>query len=138
MTQQWHGQPCPICGLGLLQSGTKLVHQSYKGVQYSSETRGAFCNHCEDGFPEYDPNEETQWMAFRKEVDAQHATELARIRKKLGLTQSQAAQIAGGGKNAFSRYERGQAKPVSAVIYLFRLLDKHPELLGELRQGSKA
>jgi hypothetical protein len=32
--------------------------------------------------------------------------ELARIRKKLGLTQKEAAMIAGGGHNAFSRYER--------------------------------
>ena len=45
----------------------------------------------------------------------------------------QAAQLAGGGKNAFSRYERGQAKPVAAVMNLFRLLDRHPELLDELK-----
>lgn len=34
------------------------------------------------------------------------------------------------GVNAFSRYENGKAKPVPAVISLFRLLDKHPELIG--------
>ncbi|MDP2367495.1 type II toxin-antitoxin system MqsA family antitoxin [Rhodoferax sp.] len=44
----------------------------------------------------------------------------------------ESAQIAGGGKNAFSRYERGQARPMAAVVNLFRLLDRHPELLGEL------
>lgn len=43
-----------------------------------------------------------------------------------------AAALAGGGKNAFSRYEKGKAKPVAAVIILFRLLDHHPELLEEL------
>lgn len=43
------------------------------------------------------------------------------------------AAITGGGPNAFSRYERGKARPVAAVINLFRLLDKHPELLAELR-----
>lgn len=45
----------------------------------------------------------------------------------------QAAQLAGGGKNAFSRYERGQAKPMAAVINLFRLLDSHLEWLDELK-----
>lgn len=70
--------------------------------------------------------------ALRKKVDAQEATDLARIRKKLGLTQKEAAAIAGGGPNAFSRYEHGKAKPVPAVIKLFRLLDKHPELIKEL------
>ncbi len=72
------------------------------------------------------------WLAFRDKVDADDAAELARIRKKLKLTQLEAARLAGGGKNAFSRYERGQAKPVAAVLNLFRLLDKHPDLIKEL------
>lgn len=67
------------------------------------------------------------------ERDALQREELARIRKRLKLTQAQAAAIAGGGPNAFSRYERGKARPVAAVVNLFRLLDKHPELLVELR-----
>lgn len=58
--------------------------------------------------------------------------ELRRIRRKLGLTQQQAARLTGGGHNAFSRYERGQATPLPAVTNLFRLLDRHPELLREL------
>ena len=70
------------------------------------------------------------------ERDAQQREELARIRKRLKLTQAQAAAIAGGGPNAFSRYERGKARPVAAVVNLFRLLDKHPELLAELRSAG--
>ena len=58
---------------------------------------------------------------------------LARVRKKLGLTQVQAAQLTGGGHNAFSRYERGEARPLPAVVNLFKLLDKHPDLLAELK-----
>ena len=70
------------------------------------------------------------------ERDARQREELARIRKCLKLTQAQAAAIAGGGPNAFSRYERGKARPVAAVVNLFRLLDKHPELLAELRSAG--
>jgi HTH-type transcriptional regulator/antitoxin MqsA len=70
------------------------------------------------------------------ERDAQQREELARIRKRLKLTQAQAAAIAGGGPNAFSRYERGKARPVAAVVNLFRLLDKHPELLAELQSAG--
>ena len=69
---------------------------------------------------------------LRSKVDAAEAEELARIRKKLGLSQRKAAELTGGGVNAFSRYENGKAKPVPAVINLFRLLDKHPELIEEL------
>jgi HTH-type transcriptional regulator/antitoxin MqsA len=58
--------------------------------------------------------------------------EIHRIRRKLGLTQVAAARLTGGGPNAFSRYERGEAIPLPAVVNLFRLLDKHPELLKDL------
>jgi HTH-type transcriptional regulator/antitoxin MqsA len=58
--------------------------------------------------------------------------EIRRIRRKLGLSQVDAARLTGGGHNAFSRYERGEAAPLPAVINLLRLLDKHPELLKEL------
>ena len=69
-------------------------------------------------------------------MDAEEAAELARIRKKLKLTQHEAAQLTGGGHNAFSRSERGETKPVQAVLNLFRLLDIHPELLKELKNKS--
>ncbi|MFO7880749.1 MAG: type II toxin-antitoxin system MqsA family antitoxin [Bacteroidales bacterium] len=72
-----------------------------------------------------------------KEVDTKEATDLARIRKKLKLTQQQAALLTGGGPNAFSRYERGKAKPLQSVTNLFKLLDNHPELLDEIQVGGR-
>jgi HTH-type transcriptional regulator/antitoxin MqsA len=60
------------------------------------------------------------------------AVALKMQRKKLKLTQAQASQLTGGGHNAFSRYETGAATPVAAVINLFSLLEKHPEMLKEL------
>ncbi|MEO3102131.1 type II toxin-antitoxin system antitoxin MqsA, partial [Escherichia coli] len=35
--------------------------------------------------------------------------------------------------NAFSRYEKGNAQPHPSTIKLLRVLDKHPELLNEIR-----
>ena len=63
---------------------------------------------------------------------AKQSKEIRRIRRKLGLSQVGAARLTGGGHNAFSRYERGEAAPLPAVVNLFRLLDKHPELLKEI------
>lgn len=63
---------------------------------------------------------------------ARQSKEIRRIRRKLGLSQVAAARLTGGGHNAFSRYERGEATPLPAVINLSRLLDKHPELLKDL------
>ena len=135
MASKWNGRPCHLCGAGTLHDGVKTITQEYNGHSFSSETHGAFCDHCADGVVEFDAAEEAAWLAFRDRVDATEAAELARIRKKLKLTQMEAAQLAGGGKNAFSRYERGQAKPVAAVVNLFRLLDRHPELLDDLKTG---
>jgi HTH-type transcriptional regulator/antitoxin MqsA len=58
---------------------------------------------------------------------------LIRVRRKLKLTQHQAAQLTGGGHNAFGRYERGEVQPTPAVVNLFKLLDKHPGLLKEIQ-----
>jgi len=133
MMSKWYGKQCPVCSEGVLRKGKKNEELEYRGRIYRYTVNGAFCDHCNDGFPEHNPKEEAAWQTFRDQVDAEDVAELARIRKRLKLTQQQAARLAGGGKNAFSRYERGQAKPVAAVINLFRLLDRHPDLLRELR-----
>ncbi|MEQ1879923.1 MAG: type II toxin-antitoxin system MqsA family antitoxin [Burkholderiales bacterium] len=38
----------------------------------------------------------------------------------------------GGGANAFSRYESGKTKPPLALVKLFKVLDKHPDLFKEV------
>ncbi len=132
MTTKWNGKQCPVCFEGTLHDGKQRQRVEYRGHFYEYEAKGAFCNRCPDGILTHDAQEEAAWRAFRDQVDANEIAELARIRKKLKLTQQEAAKLAGGGKNAFSRYERGQAKPVAAVVNLFRLLDRHPDLLREL------
>lgn len=71
--------------------------------------------------------------ALRVEADAKTAAALRATRKKLGLRQTEAGLLFGGGRTAFSQYERCKAKPPQSTILLFKLLDKHPELLRELR-----
>jgi HTH-type transcriptional regulator/antitoxin MqsA len=61
---------------------------------------------------------------------------VSRVRKKLRLDQREAAEIFGGGINAFSRYENGKTKPPLALVHLLKLLDKHPELLQELKADA--
>ena len=55
------------------------------------------------------------------------------MRRKLDLDQRQAAELFGGGVNAFSRYENGKAKPPLALVKLLKVLDRHPDLLNEVR-----
>jgi HTH-type transcriptional regulator/antitoxin MqsA len=54
--------------------------------------------------------------------------EIQHIRKDvLKLTQEEASRIFGGGRNGFSRYERGETKPLTAVSNLLKILERHPE-----------
>ena len=47
----------------------------------------------------------------------------------------EAAELFGGGVNAFSRYENGKTKPPLALVKLLKVLDRHPELLNEVRSA---
>lgn len=53
--------------------------------------------------------------------------------QKTTIMQREAAELFGGGVNAFSRYENGKTKPPLALVKLFKLLDRHPKLLDEVR-----
>jgi len=55
------------------------------------------------------------------------------VRKKLALDQPKAIEIFGGGVNAFSRYEKGKTKPPLAMVKLLKVLDRHPDLLSEIK-----
>ena len=140
MSEQWNGKTCPTCFQGTLEQRVKRTQFEYRGHIFEYDQEGAWCGTCGEGIVtgKEAAASDTMLDDFIVSVDKEEAAELVRIRKKLGLSQKEAAKIAGGGHNAFSRYERGEAKPLAAVVNLFRLLDRHPELLNELKQQAAA
>ena len=74
---------------------------------------------------------------FSKQVNAAIVDPefITKVRKKLALDQRGAAELFGGGVNAFSRYESGKTKPPLALVILLKILDRHPDLLSEVRTG---
>ncbi len=129
---------CLNCEKGEMERAVKDVPYEYRGHRtVVPAVSGWHCPNCLE--VEFDAGEGARFAEviekFASTIDAQEAAELGRIRRKLKLTQMEAARITGGGPNAFSRYEHGKAKPLPAVTNLFKLLDKHPELLEELRKG---
>jgi HTH-type transcriptional regulator/antitoxin MqsA len=74
-------------------------------------------------------------LEFNRQVNASIVDPefISRVRKRLALDQREAAEIFGGGVNAFSRYENGKTKPPLALVKLLRVLDRHPDLLEEIR-----
>jgi HTH-type transcriptional regulator / antitoxin MqsA len=127
---------CGSCGVPRMKRfGDETFSVQYAGL---SETvkglNGWRCGACDD--VEFDPASARKYASAgdrlvlrTREIER---SEIRRIRRKLGLTQTAAARLTGGGHNAFSRYERGEAVPLPAVVNLFKLLDKHPNLLKDL------
>ncbi len=59
--------------------------------------------------------------------------DIRRIRKKLGLNQTAAGQVIGGGPRAFQKYESGDLLPSRAISSALRLLDHDPKALRLLK-----
>lgn len=129
---------CPACGGAELLRDTRDVPYVYKGESTEIPAlTGDFCPACAEVV--LDASESDRYgaavKAFIKQVNAAIVDPgfVAGVRKKLALDQREAAEIFGGGVNAFSRYETGKTKPPLALVKLLRVLDRHPELLDELR-----
>jgi HTH-type transcriptional regulator/antitoxin MqsA len=101
---------------------------------------GWFCSSCGDGWYDNESSvrvsETGDGLVLKtRELRSQ---EVRRIRKKLGLTQKEAAAIFGGGPNAFSLYERGKIEPHTSTLKLLHLLDRNPNLIDEVKTHRHA
>ena len=128
---------CPSCGALGMVCESRDIPFDYKGVRLIvSQVRGWYCTSC--GETLFADGEGARYAAdidrFVKEFEARQTEELRRIRRKLHLSQKEAAQLFGGGINAFSEYERGTTKPAKSTLLLMKLLDKHPDLVDEVRR----
>ncbi len=129
---------CPVCGGAELVTDTRDVPYIYKGeATVIPDVTGDYCPACSEIV--LDAVAADRYGAaireFNRQVNAAivDPSFIAGVRKKLALDQREAAEIFGGGVNAFSRYENGKTKPPLALVKLLRVLDRHPELLEEVR-----
>ena len=58
---------------------------------------------------------------------------IRRVRAKLKLSQREAGAVLKVGENAFDKYERGLVEPSGPTGVLIGILDRHPEIVDELR-----
>ncbi|OGR33971.1 MAG: hypothetical protein A2005_12560 [Desulfuromonadales bacterium GWC2_61_20] len=127
---------CPGCGSRAMQHRTDQIETIRHGGDSVtvSGLSGWFCTACGEALLDEDSSRRygEAGDALVERSRAAIKREIRRIRMKLGLTQKQAAEIFGGGVNAFSRYERGEVEPGPSTVKLLHLLDKHPELLREV------
>ncbi len=125
---------CPVCGAAELIHGSQDIPYFYKGKKtIIPNVEGEFCPNCGEGVFNNEQGEKLNnlMLEFNKAVNKQTVdpSYIARIREKLRLDQKEAAEIFGGGVNAFSRYETGKATPPTSLMHLFKILDLYPSLL---------
>ena len=133
---------CTSCGSFTMvndENHTEVITHSGESVTLTGLT-GCFCTACGDGWFDYDSSARVSAAgdALVLKTREQRRHEVRRIRKKLGLSQKEAAIIFGGGPNAFSLYERGRIEPHTSTIKLLNLLDRHPGLVDEIRDHKLA
>jgi HTH-type transcriptional regulator / antitoxin MqsA len=131
---------CPNCGAAELVRDTRDLPYTYKGeTTVIAQVAGEWCPACGEGLFDADTSRRVSaaMKAFGKQVNAGKVDPafISAVRKKLRLDQPEAAELFGGGANAFSRYENGKTKPPLALVKLLRVLDRHPDLLAEVRAG---
>jgi HTH-type transcriptional regulator/antitoxin MqsA len=131
---------CPICRDGNLVHDTRDLPYNYKGEStVIPAITGDFCPACGEAIldAEESARASSLMLDFNKQINAAIVDPefIARVRHKLSLDQREAAEIFGGGVNAFSRYENGKTKPPLALMKLLKVLDRHPDLLAEIRSA---
>jgi HTH-type transcriptional regulator/antitoxin MqsA len=129
---------CPVCGGAELVHDTRDLTYTYSGeTTILPQVTGDFCPACDESILDAVESRRTMTLMaeFNKQVNAAIIDPdfIVRVRKKLHIDQREAAEIFGGGVNAFSRYENGKTKPPLALVKLLRVLDRHPDLLAEVR-----
>lgn len=130
---------CLACG-GQMSLNIRTIVAKIGGMTHEvSDIHGWFCDDCDEVEFADEASAQRYAQAMDALIEAQRAARAAEIkylRKRIKLSQRQAGVIFGGGVNAFSRYERGETEPPKSTVTLLRLLNKHPELLDEIKDSA--
>lgn len=121
---------CPICGEGSLTPRVQMVNAEHRGVSRAIESHYSVCDCC--GSEQAGPGElranKRAMVAFKKQVDGLlTGSQVRTLRERLGINQSEAARIFGGGPVAFSKYESDDVSQSEAMDKLLRLAGELPE-----------
>lgn len=127
---------CPVCEKGRLtpQTYSEEFHYGDKVLRVDG-LEGYLCDTCgaDPVFEDQIRRGHAKYQDAKRRADGLlTGIEIRAYRKRCRLTQQQAAQIFGGGANAFSKYERGDVIQSVAMDRLIRACVRHPEVLEEL------
>jgi HTH-type transcriptional regulator / antitoxin MqsA len=130
--EYYDGAPCPMCK-GQLKSNSITETFTYKGKSFDYPNYVVHvCDKCGEEFV----GDKTMKQSARKVRDFYRvvdglltASEIKRIRVKLGRSQEDLSSILGGGLKAFARYENSDVIQAESMDNLLRILDEMPHAI---------
>lgn len=133
---------CPLCGEPTWESHSDRAysfshgHKDYvvSGLAY------AHCSSCDSrGYMEGQRDSNLKKIAdFQSElIDYISPSTVLSVREKYDLTQEQANEIFGGGKQGFSKWERGIVVPSGTAARMMKLALKSPSAFLEMAEVAK-
>src|SRR5579859_7671508 len=126
---------CPQTGT-LMKRDVRPITITYRGESLTFDMPGWYTDVSDEGIHTGEDMKVSDRMLNRLKARAEgllEPEEIRRIRKKLGLSQTAAGEIIGGGPRAFQKYEAGDLLPSRAISSALTLLDHNPEGLMILR-----
>ncbi len=126
---------CKLCKSENIEQLDDVEIISYKGTDLSVSMEYSICNNCEREFVSKQQilKNDSRVRDAKKSVDGLlTSSDIYHARTSLGLTQEQASLVFGGGKNAFSKYERAEVSQSASMDRLIRICLKHQFVLNEL------
>ena len=131
---------CPKTGAPMHRDARSMT-LTYKGESITFEMPGWYCDASDESMHSGADMKVSDRALNRLKALAEglpKPDEIRRIRKKLGLTQSEAGELIGGGPRAFQKYESGDLLPSRAVSSALALLDHDPAALCVLKHARHA
>lgn len=119
-----------------LRRGLRPFVVTYKGKSITVELPGYYPEDGDEGIHVGDDMavSDAALRALKEEVDGiPSPSTIRKVRRKLKLSQREAGGLLKVGENAFDKYERGLIEPSGPTSQLLMLLDRHPELIEDLR-----
>lgn len=126
---------CNKCKSQDINTLSELATVSYRNGEVNARIEFSVCGNCGHEFiPRHQILlNDAAFREAKKQFDGLLTSRaMVEAREKLGITQEQAAQIFGGGRNAFSKYERGEVSQSVAMDRLIRICLKHQHVFREL------
>lgn len=126
---------CPKTGAAMHRD-TRPMTLTYKGESITFDMPGWYCDSSDESIHTGQDMKVSDRMLNRLKARAEgllDPDEVRRIRRKLGISQTEAGQMIGGGPRAFQKYESGDLLTSRAISSALALLDHDPKGLAVLK-----